>query len=326
MKSNNVITIDETKKSYVDPNLFYLEQSKFTGPGKYQEMYDILPDNIEDLCDITSTLLFSTADLESQDIKSINPEKIQTDITYLTVEEMLDGLSLRSKKDLIKPRVRLSERVATNCRNSSLLLCSMLRHKGIPARMRMGFNCYMHGWVFHGIFHDKALVEYWCSKDCRWKLVDNRLTKFNLERFRIKFSKYDIPNDKFMTAPQIWLDCIYGKRLANDFGCGGVPGATSFRRGLWYIRNMLIHDLFMLNKVELSFWYTWGYMFSHVEKDQDLLLDKNQMTLFSDIAEVLCSGLITVEEVQKLFNRLKTNVADEVVSRHPHRMGHKVII
>jgi len=77
------------------------------------------------------------------------------------VERILDTDQGRHAAPLSAPRPE-TERVAGCCRDFTLLTVAALRHKGVPARSRIGFAGY-----FHPDFHeDHVVVDYWNGQ--RW--------------------------------------------------------------------------------------------------------------------------------------------------------------
>jgi hypothetical protein len=146
------------------------------------------------------------------------------------------------------------QKTICTCRDFALLLCSMLRHAGIPSRVRYGFAQYLD-WD-PSFFFDHTIVEYWDKASNSWKLAERHLTKEVEKRFNITFDTNDVPREKFISAAEAWLNCQSGKADAKSFG----TGYTKRRSGLWYIRNKLIQDLAALNKMEMQPSDLWGYM------------------------------------------------------------------
>ena len=73
----------------------------------------------------------------------------------LPIAERLDQLMRRTSQtlDLVRPP---GLRSVGTCRDFALMLCSFLRCKGIPARLRCGFATYLgNGWEDHWV------CEYW---------------------------------------------------------------------------------------------------------------------------------------------------------------------
>ncbi len=307
------------EKSNINEQQFYLTHSRFTTPGEYEYLYAGLPSNVEDIFSVVSNLVFSPMDLpDEQKKKTKNSNK---ELHYLTIREILEKFSTNSKKDFLKRKKSPDQKIAANCRNVSILLCSMLRHKKVPARLRIGFDCYMYPWIFH----DKVLVEYWCQKDQKWKFVDGRLNDSNMARLKIKFDRFNVPTDQFFSAATVWIDCIEGRKSDNKFG-SGVPGIIQFKNGLWYIRNTMMHDLMMLNKIELTFWYRWGYMLTFTENSNSLRADTQQIAILSQIARTLCSEIPLLDKLQELITLPNIKIESAATSYHPDKMGHQIFI
>lgn len=138
-----------------------------------------------------------------------------------------------------------AERSVGTCRDFALMLCSMLRSKGIPARVRCGFAAYFgDGWEDHWV------CESWDAASRRWRLSDPQLDDVIRSRCRIDFDPADIPRRSFRTAGEAWLDCRDGKADAATFGHGAVTG-------LWFMQVNVVRDHYVLNGRETSAWDGW---------------------------------------------------------------------
>jgi transglutaminase-like putative cysteine protease len=66
-----------------------------------------------------------------------------------------------------------ARRLVGNCRQPAVLLVAMLRHKGIPARKRVGFARYLPG--PGATIHE--IAQCWDASQRRWRLVDRVTTR-----------------------------------------------------------------------------------------------------------------------------------------------------
>src|SRR5258708_23842399 len=114
---------------------FYREQSAITRPGKHAALFTDLPQTIEDLCKIVQGLIihYDTGELYGCQISAEREREIDTRYVERMLERMLER-DPRSLSEARAPELRL----VGCCRDFSTMLCSLLRSKGIPARVRMG--------------------------------------------------------------------------------------------------------------------------------------------------------------------------------------------
>jgi hypothetical protein len=124
-------------------------------------------------------------------------------------------------------------------------LCSFLRGKGIPSRVRCGFAAYLGaGWGDHWV------CEYWDGQVSAWRLSDAQMDEVLRKKYRILFDPADVPRAAFMTAGQAWLECRAGKHDPELFGHDDA-------RGLWFIKVNVFRDHLSLNNREASAWDSW---------------------------------------------------------------------
>jgi len=137
------------------------------------------------------------------------------------------------------------KRVVGTCRDFALMLCSFLRCKGIPSRVRCGFAAY-----FGNRWEDHWVCEYWDQQAQRWRLSDPQIDALLKDRLRIEFDPKDVPRQAFVTAGQAWLDCRGARSDPDQFGQGEVTG-------LWFIKVNVFRDHYVLNARETSVWDSW---------------------------------------------------------------------
>ncbi|HXW19452.1 MAG TPA: transglutaminase domain-containing protein [Roseiarcus sp.] len=134
------------------------------------------------------------------------------------------------------------------CNSFALLLVTMLRAKGVPARSRCGFAAYFNP----PNFEDHWTCEYWDAKDRRWRLADPQIDEVWRRRLAIRFDTLDLPRAQFMTAADAWRRCRSGEP-DERFGI-----SFAGLRGLWFVAGSLIRDMAALNKLEVLPWDVWG--------------------------------------------------------------------
>lgn len=115
------------------------DHSAPTHPGPYDALISGLPPDIPVLCRILQGLLIQEAWIERN---GLNPAAFagQSRAT-LSVAQRLEQLLAIDPRPLTTARPGESRALST-CRDFSLMLCGVLRHHGVPARIRCGFGRY----------------------------------------------------------------------------------------------------------------------------------------------------------------------------------------
>jgi hypothetical protein len=168
-----------------------------------------------------------------------------------------------------------SERFAGTCRDFTVLMVSMLRAQGRPARARAGFS----GYFAEGWFDDHWVAEVW--EDDTWRLVDAQLLSAPEGTYtKLEVDPLDVPRDAFLVGGQAWLECRRGHR---DPATLGVHSAGL--SGMWEVQGNVIRDLAALNSVEVLPWDDWGLIPVHYDK-----LPAEDVALLDRLAEVSAAG------------------------------------
>jgi hypothetical protein len=160
------------------------------------------------------------------------------------------------------------------CRDFALMLCSILRQRGTPARVRCGFATYFTA----NPFEDHWVCEYWRSGDRRWALADAQLDELQRRHLNIDFDTADLPSGKFLNAGQAWSMWRAGKADAMAFGHGEA-------RGAWFLRVNLMRDQLALQKREISDWDAWRSL-----SDRDKVLSAEALAECDQIAAATKGG------------------------------------
>ena len=195
------------------------------------------------------------------------------------IEKLIEQLYLMSHAPLANARAPQS-RLGVNCRNFATLLVSMLRHKGVPARERIGFAGYLGG----AIHYEHRISECWDELQERWVLTDSFLYPVERKSLGIGFDTQDIKqSDPFFLAGEVWLRARRQEIDADQFG----DSETDI--GLPPIRYALLHDFDALNGFEVLGNDAWGNLIEKPESDltgEDLqFLDRvAELTVNADVA------------------------------------------
>ena len=280
------------------PLEYYARQGPITDPREESVHFEGLPSEVDKLLDLVQRLVIHTFWTSKYGITV--PEERNQELQLRFVSDKLRQIRKLESSPLTQARAP-ERRLLGNCRDFSVLLCSMLRHHHIPARARCGFATYF----VPNHFEDHWVCEYW-GNDRRWIMVDAQLDALQREQLGIDFDALDVPADRFIVGGNAWQMCRLGKADSDDFGINNL-------HGLWFVRGNLIRDLASLNKVELLPWDAWG-LIDKVEgpiSDSDMsLLDKvatlsrGDNDLFTDVRSLyLGNNLLQVPPVIRSYRQ-----------------------
>lgn len=228
---------------------FYKKTSYFTDLGYYKEFARNLPNDIEELCllqrmQIIHPVAFRDKDIRNKkdcfwgDMTKVPVTRLEyEDDIFPTAQSVLAELLRKNPNYNTKREAR--DKVHVTCRGQAILLASILKAKGIPARARSGFAEYIH---YDGICYDHWITEYYDEKENRWKLVD---ADEHCPDHEMGFDLNDIPYDKFLFGANAWLGLRKGKIKEETILYASDPvtlGLKASIRGLFYDFHSLMND------------------------------------------------------------------------------------
>ena len=219
---------------------YYTTQGIITDPGKHTYLYENLPCDVPSLCAVVRGVMLHIFMADKYGVTI--PEERKQEVQLRTVERMLGKIMELDRQPLTVAREPL-KRMVGNCRDHTVLLCSMLKYKGIPARARCGFATYF----IPGRYVDHWVCEYWNAQQRRWVRVDPQLDEVQIKALGITFNPLDLPPGTFVAGGEAWNMCRAGK-LDPDL-CGIFD-----MKGLWFVRGDLVRDFMALNRVEVLPW------------------------------------------------------------------------
>lgn len=247
----------------------YLAQSRVTEPGSAAIRYDRLPRDIPGLVQVVQGLFLH---IHWAKRYGVTPsEDQQKHVQARLVSRILEKVKELDPSPLTDARP-VDSRFFGNCRDHTVLLCSMLRHQGVPSRARCGFGTYF----VPDHYEDHWVCEYWNGQ--RWVTVDAQLDALQRERLKTDFDTLDIPEGKFVTASQAWLLCREGHEDPDKFGIFDM-------HGLWFVRGNLLRELAALNGAEMLPWDVWGLV-----DVEDGSLTHERWDLLDRVARALKAG------------------------------------
>jgi hypothetical protein len=251
----------------------YAVQSAYSDPGAHGALFDALPADIPGLTAVIRNLVIH---YRGGGIEFTGDR--YDEINHRWVAAMLATDQRRNGTALAVPREPF-DRIVGCCRDYTLLTVSALRHKGIPARSRIGFGSYFA----NGFNHDHVVLEYWNGD--RWVMVDAQLEPGPAWGFDTQ----DMKPGWFRSAAEVWLGYRSGELDGDDFGVD----PTLPLRGGWFIRNYVFFQLAHLQGDELLLWDGWGAQSGSLE-DADLELTDEIATLLvaSDNGDATASEVL----------------------------------
>ncbi|MPY58128.1 transglutaminase-like domain-containing protein [Streptomyces spongiae] len=276
----------------MDFHLGYLRQTPFSDPGPL----DGLPGgDIAQLAVLTRNLIIHRGEGERFGY-TVPQDRLHQDAESRYVSELLRIVRERADRPLTERR-EPGERFVGTCRDFALLLCSLLRATGTPARIRCGFAAYfIEGW------HDDHWVTEYRLPDGSWRLVDPQLGDGSYD---VPFDPLDVPRDRFLVAGDAWRMCRDGRADPGTFGVSWIESL----RGLWYIRGNLLRDLAALNGVEVLPWDEWGV---DAPPESDAVLTEEDLALADAVAAAVAAGCEA--ELRRLYDDPRLRAPDEVRS------------
>jgi hypothetical protein len=218
----------------------YAVQSAFSDPGVHAILFDDLPSDVPRIAAVVRNLLVHYRG----GVATFTGERL-AEIDHRWIDALLATDQRRNGAALSAPREPV-ERVVGCCRDYTLLTVSALRHKGIPARSRVGFA----GHFGDGFNWDHVVAEYWNGE--RWVMIDAQLEPGP----QWSFDTEDMPAGPFVSAAQVWLGYRSGELDPDVYGVD--PGMPI--RGAWFIRCYVFQQLAHLQGDELLLWDNWGAM------------------------------------------------------------------
>lgn len=248
---------------------YYREQSLLTDLGKYAYLYADLPRDVAGLVSVVQGLLIPPYTELLREGYGLEASQIDNARFGERHTEALLARILRRRPEPLTMRRPPVDRIGMICRNFAVLLVSMLRYQGVPARARVGFGGYFRS----PYASDHRLAEYWDESRARWVRVDPMIDEVQQSRRYISFDLLDMKGgDPFWLAGEVWRNCRAGELEPRDFGDSDVD------RGVPPIRYALLQDFAYLNKLEMLGNDDWGALITKPEAEltgEDLaLLDR----------------------------------------------------
>jgi hypothetical protein len=250
---------------------YYAQPGPMTDPKGYAALFNDLPADIPALVRAVQGLAVHIFWAERYGLTLSDARKAE--VTLRPVDAKLARLLELDPAPLDQPRP-LERKLVCNCRDFSLLMVSILRARGIPARARCGFGTYF----MPGHYEDHWVLEYWKAAEERWVMVDAQLDDVQQKVLKLRFDPLDMPAGEFIVAGEAWQMCRdpHREQHANpkDFGIFNMNGVD-------FIRGNVFREVLSFNKIELLPWDSWGLMAQPTSRSK-----KAARSLFDQAAEL----------------------------------------
>lgn len=229
----------------------YLQFSQYTDPGLYGAILEkSLPNEVREIGLLVRKQIIhrmvlqngntgSNTDLRYGDTSKVPWTRQPEDDIFITAPAMLAELFRRDPRGLVPDRSAENMLVLT-CRFVAIFMASLLKTKGIPARVRSGFAPYLHvEGLPGGKSDDHWINQYWNEKESRWVTID---VDGSIEGY-LKFDPYDMPDGTFDFSTDAWLAVRSGKINGDHFwNAGGNGGLIAISWELFYDFHCLMND------------------------------------------------------------------------------------
>lgn len=273
----------------------YLEAGPFTYPGLYAAYFRSLPEDPRTLSELISRQIIhrvtlaegnrnANADLRYGDMDRWpwHRGKCEDDV-YLTAPAMAAGLFRLDERGFAPDR-RVEDKLVLTCRFVSVLVSSIYKAKGIPCRSRAGFAPYFRP----GVSMDHWINQVWSATEDRWITFD---ADGLYDGLGLPFTPYDMEEEQFDWAAQVWLDIRSGKADGARFVYADCLGTCGLRAAGRY----LVYDLHALMNNEISYVFQPRYLEGFLRGEEEL--DRAQLEELDRLAELLLEPDRNFEEL-----------------------------
>jgi hypothetical protein len=260
---------------------YFAQHGSISNPGEHASLFDNLPVSTPELVKVVQGVTIHVFWTERYGFKA--PPERMGELQLRTMEKRLARTLELDPRPLTEPRP-IEKKLLGNCRDHSLLLVSMLRHQGVPARARCGFGTYF----LPDHFEDHWVVEYWNAEQNRWIFVDAQLDEFQQNVLKTDFDPLHVPRDRFIVGGKAWHMCRSGEQDPEKFGIFDM-------HGLGFVRGNLVRDVASLNKVELLPWDCWGIILN------ESLDNPDDLAVLDEVAALTAGDVPDLDTVRSHF-------------------------
>lgn len=268
---------------------FYRKTSAFTYLGPYADFARNLTDDVKELALLQRRqIIHPVAIINARNgirADEVELSEIPSDALLFENERFHTAGSIIHELLRRDPNYSLNRKTKDKlhlcCREQSILLASILKAKGIPARARSGFAAYLSDGT---VGFDHWITEWYDEKSGRWVLTDADCCEE-----KIDFNPFDFSHDKFIFGAQAYIELRKGTLKTEQIRHASNPPTFGMKAALWG----MFFDFHSLMNDEIFFWHKPRYL----EQCNYLLSDEQYAEL-----DVLANLML---ENDKNFNELK---------------------
>ena len=180
---------------------FYRQHSIYTDPEKFEYLYEGLSNSLPELCSLVKSQIIHPYTELPKYRELLPKERWNEAFQYPSVKLILKGLVTYDSLGLVKNR-KPEARLVLGCNQNAIMLASILKFQGTPARVRYGHANY----IIPGFHISHTICEVWNEDEKRWILVDPSMDMVDFDR-----SKFDFSND-------LWIQMQNGEIDPNLYG------------------------------------------------------------------------------------------------------------
>lgn len=302
VSSSAILVLELTKNNPKMDNKIlqhYLQFSQYTNPGLYKDLLiNNLPSDIREIGLLVRKQLIhrvtlangntlSNKDLKYGDMNKVSLYRQCEDDAFPTAAAILSELYRKDDRGFVTDRHE-EDRLILTCRFVSILMASILKSKGIPARVRSGFAPYFN--IFGHNSVDHWINQYWDKQNNRWVTID---VDGSLEDY-LQFDPYDIPDNTFDFSADAWIS-VRERRVEGDH----FKDAVGFR-GLVTIGWELFHDFHCLMNNEILYQHGPSYGWNRMNE-----LTEEELREIDKLARLMQYPDDNLEELTEFWNTNK---------------------
>ncbi|HZW03287.1 MAG TPA: transglutaminase-like domain-containing protein [Anaerolineaceae bacterium] len=226
--------------------VYYRMPGPATDPGARRPLLEGLPTTVPELVAGLQQLMIHIFWARRYGVE-LTPDR-EAEVQIRTAHQKLGRIGELDPRPLTEGRDP-AQRLVGNCRDFSVMMVTLLKAQGVPARARCGFGTYFTP----GKYEDHWVIEYWNAAAQRWVMVDAQLDALQQQVLQLDFNPFDMPPGKFVLAGQAWQMARRGEVDPELFGIFEWHGMD-------FIRGNVLRDLLALNRVEVLPWDFWGWL------------------------------------------------------------------
>lgn len=278
---------------------FYKETSQFTDLGYYKDFAKNLPNDIEELCILQRMQIIHPVAYNDKDIRKKNNcfwgDMTKVPITRLDYEEdyfptaqsMIAELLRKNPDYNIKREAK--DKINITCRGQAILLASILKAKGIPARARSGFAPYIK---YDGISYDHWITEYYDESENIWKLVD---ADEHCPDHEMGLDLNNIPYDRFIFGANAYLG-LREKSIQED---SILYSSDPVTLGMKAALRALFYDFHALMNNEIIFLHIPKYI-----REKDFNLSEEEYRELDYLAKLMLNPNKNFNELKEIWKNI----------------------